>query len=181
MGIDKENSEGLTALAFAADCGFVENTTRCLELLLKAGANVNHQYGRSYKREHHRLMGVNLMNQNGVTPLFEATTSLSTECVRRLVAAKADVGHKTHTARHGGGDEPNYKESMCICSFADMHAGKETNLIVIMRDILRFEWDHSYMTDSMCTRHLFVDFCTRGKAMLAEQSLCDLEWCLENG
>jgi hypothetical protein len=206
--IDKQNSEGLTALAFAADCGFVENTTRCLELLLNAGANVNHQYGKTYKREHHRLRGlnssvahavcrmgdiekldlllkakmdVNLTNDNGVTPLFEATTSLSKECLRRLVAAKADVGHKAHTARHGGGDTPNYKESMCLCSFADMHAPKEGDIVKIFREILRFEWDHAYMTDSMCRRHLFVDFCTRGKQIVSEHSLSDVEWCLENG
>jgi len=121
-------------------------------------------------------MNVNLETEIGVTPLFEATFSLSEECVRRLMAAKADVKHEMHTARW-----PDWKESMCICSFAHMHAPKELGFFKMMRNTFRFDWMHSYRTNKgWCLQVLYPDTLLSGKGF-GEDDLSDYKWCWDNG
>merc|ERR1712038_1106527 len=83
--VHTQTREGLTALAFAADFGFVEGTTRCFELLLEARANINHRVGKTYKRELHRLRGLQTYVAHAVCRIGDD------EKLKLLLKAKMDA------------------------------------------------------------------------------------------
>lgn len=199
--IHTQTRQGLTALAFAADFGFVEGTTRCFALLLEARANINHRVGKTYTREVHRLRGlqtyvahaicrigddeklklllkakmdVNLTNDLGTPPLFEAVYGGNTECVRQLFAAKASVHHKMHTVRW-----PDGKEPMCICSFTDMHAEKGLPTIKLMVEELGLSINHGFVAGRDFKKMFWWSL--KGPNFVRNASGKDLFWCLDNG
>jgi ankyrin repeat protein len=202
--VNDQTKEGLSALAFAADCGWTAGTTDCFNELLKAGARIDIKIGKTYKREWHRLRGlqttlahevcrigdvqkldlllraradITALNETGVPPLFEAVSSGNTECTRRLVEANASVQihHRTKTARW-----PNYYEKMCIVSFMAMHCDKTIPLLKMCKEVLGFGWDHVYSQDSQ-EMSLYQCFALSTYTMAYEDSLEALDWCWDNG
>jgi len=200
--VNKCTNEGLTALSFAADCGFIAGTNQCFELLLNARAEVDQRVGKTYKREFHRLRGmksvvanavcrigdlekldlllkakadINLANEIGVPPLFEAAFSGNHECVQRLLAAKADMHHQMHAVRW-----PDYKGPMCICSFLDMHAEKTLACIQQMREIFGFPWDHIHHNGPKAVS-LFQQWCIMSTPLEMEDSIEAIAWCWDSG
>jgi len=200
--IHAQTSEGLTALSFAADYGFIGGTTRCFQLLLEAGANIHQQMGKTYKREMHRLRGlntslahalcrigddekldlllkakidVNVVNELGTPPLFEAFASGNEMCVQRLLAAKASVKLRMHTARW-----PNWKESMSIEAFADMHGEKDLTSIKMAREMLNLEWNH-HLRVGQSNVPLFSSWNLLSQEFQKRGSFGTWQWCLDKG
>jgi len=202
--VNDQTKEGLSALAFAADCGLVAGTTDCFNELLKAGARTDIKIGKTYKREWHRLRGLNTslahevcrigdvqkldlllraraditaLNDTGVPPLFEAACSGKMDCTRRLCEANASVqiNHRSKTARW-----PNYPEKMCIASFMSMHCEKTIELLKQCRDVLGFGWDHLYMEDGQ-EYSLYPCWALSAYSVAYEDSVEVLEWCYDYG
>merc|ERR1712150_15085 len=118
---------------------------------------------------------VNVVNELGTPPLFEAFVSGNELCVQKLLAAKASVNQRMHTARW-----PNWKESRCIVAFAGMHGEKDLTSIKMAREMLNLEWSH-HVRESQRELPLFSSWNLVSQEWQKAGSFSTLQWCLENG
>lgn len=126
-------SEGAVALSYAAECQNGSSGTECMRLLISARSDVNHQAGKTYRREFFVVHGrgwpmgiqvcvaknsdkldlllasgydVNLGNDFNYTAIWFACRSGDVDIVHKLLDAKAELGTARTFQRAGPRDLP---------------------------------------------------------------------------